>query len=130
VLKAASVAYRPGMGIIVNRSALAAGFVAAGVLLGSCSASTTDAEPPSTVIAADSDALRDEAISAMCRTLDLFSSAGTPAGNASAAMTKTDLEAATTSERAIYGRVLIEAPTDRCPEHTDYAREIAYWLGF
>lgn len=45
-------------------------------------------------------------------------------------MTKTDLEGVTSSEWAAYGNVLIAAPRVACPEHIEYADDIAYWLGF
>ena len=103
---------------------LIAGVVALSVLLASCSSSGSDPDDSTTVTTADA------AILEMCRTLDLFSSAGTPPGNASVAMTETDLVDATPAEQTAYGRLLIDAPRAECPEHTLYADEIAYWLGF
>jgi hypothetical protein len=130
VLKGVVASYGSGMRIVLNRKALAAGIVAFALVLGSCSSSTTEASTTTESEDTASDELQAEAVSAMCRTLDLLSSAGTPPGNASVAMDETDLEGATASERTLYGRVLIEAPRDGCPEHIDYADEIAYWLGF
>ena len=130
VLKGIVASYGSGMGIVLNRKALAAGIVAFALVLGACSSSTTESSTSTEATDAASDELQAEAVTAMCRTLDLLSSAGTPPGNASVAMDETDLEGATASERTLYGRVLIEAPRNECPVHIDYADEIAYWLGF
>ena len=111
-----------------NRKILIAGVLAVALLSASCSSS--DADPADSTTVTNTDELLEEAVIEMCRTLDLFSFAGTPPGNASVAMTETDLVGATTSERTAYGRLLIEAPRAECPEHGLYADEIAYWLGF
>ena len=116
-----------------NRMILIAGVLAVALLSASCSSSDADPADSTTVTDAEgtgTDELLEEAVIEMCRTLDLFSFAGTPPGNASVAMTETDLVGATTSERTAYGRLLIEAPRAECPEHGLYADEIAYWLGF
>jgi hypothetical protein len=116
------------MGARVKRYGLIA-VVAFALLVAACSSSESDVASSTTMIDA-SEELATEAISEMCRTLDLFSFAGTPPGNASEALAETDLVAATAVERTAYGRVLIEAPRAECPEHVQYADEIAYWLGF
>jgi hypothetical protein len=130
VLKGVVASYGSGMGIVLKRKPLAAGIMAFALVLGSCSSSTTETSTAADSEDTASDEVQAEAVAAMCRTLDLLSSAGTPPGNASVAMDETDLEGATASERTLYGRVLIEAPRDECREHIDYADEIAYWLGF
>jgi hypothetical protein len=125
--------YGSGMRTALNRKMLIAGVLAIGVLGASCSSSDGDPDDSTTVTEVDgtgTDDLLEEAMVEMCRTLDLFSFAGTPPGNASVAMTETDLVGATASERTAYGRLLIEAPRAECPEHSLYADEIAYWLGF
>lgn len=116
-----------------NRKILIAGVLAVALLSASCSSSDAEPENSTTVTEAEgtgTEEMLKEAIAEMCRTLDLFSVAGTPPGNASVAMAETDLAGATASERTAYGRVLIEAPREDCPEHGLYADEIAYWLGF
>lgn len=125
--------YGSGMRTALNRKMLIAGVLAIAVLGASCSSSDGDPDDSTTVTEVDgtgTDDLLEEAMVEMCRTLDLFSFAGTPPGNASVAMTETDLVGATASERTAYGRLLIEAPRAECPEHSLYADEIAYWLGF
>lgn len=125
--------YGSGMKNGSIRKMLIAGVLGIAVLSASCSSSGSDAEESTTVTEAEgtsTDDLLDEAVDEMCRTLDLFSFAGTPPGNASIAMTETDLVGATATELTVYGRLLVEAPRAECPEHTLYADEIAYWLGF
>ena len=124
--------YGSGMRTVLNRRILIAGALVIAVLAASCSSSDADPDDSTTVTAEGSgaDDLLEEAVVEMCRTLDLFSFAGTPPGNASVAMTETDLVGATATERTVYGRLLIEAPRAECPEHGPYADEIAYWLGF
>jgi len=125
--------YGSGMRTVLNRKILIAGALAIAVLSASCSSSDGDPTDSTTVTESEgegTDDLLEEAIVEMCRTLDLFSFAGTPPGNASVAMTETDLVGATATERTVYGRLLIEAPRAECQEHGLYADEIAYWLGF
>jgi hypothetical protein len=125
--------YGSGMRAALNRKILIAGVLAIAVLGASCSSSDGDNGDSTTVTEAErtgTDDLLEEAVLEMCRTLDLFSFAGTPPGNASVAMTETDLVDATAGERTAYGRLLIEAPRAECSEHSLYADEIAYWLGF
>jgi hypothetical protein len=125
--------YGSSMKTALDRKILIAAVLAIGVLAASCSSSGTDPAASTTVTGAEgtgTDDLLEEAVVEMCRTLDLFSFAGTPPGNASVAMTETDLVGATASERTAYGRLLIEAPRAGCHEHGLYADEIAYWLGF
>jgi hypothetical protein len=124
--------YGSGVRTALNRKILIAGALVISVLAASCSSSDADPDDSTTVTEAEGeggDDLAEEAVVEMCRTLDLFSFAGTPPGNASVAMTETDLVGATASERTAYGRLLIEAPRAECPEHSLYADEIAYWLG-
>lgn len=83
------------------------------------STSTTDPAP-------DPDA----EIAQMCRTLDLLAAAGVPGPQAAAAMASTDLQDATSQQKARYGDILASAPSAACPEHIAYAEDIAYWLGF
>jgi hypothetical protein len=133
VLKGEAMLYRSAMKIAQNRKILIAGVLAVAVLSASCSSSGTDPADSTTVTGADeagTEQLLEEAVVEMCRTLDLFSFAGTPPGNASVAMNETDLVDATAGERTAYGRLLIEAPRAECSEHARYADEIAYWLGF
>ena len=66
----------------------------------------------------------------MCRTLDLLSFAGVTAGPASQSLTRTDLVGLSPAETAQYGDLLVSAPREACREHTPFADEIAYWLGF
>jgi hypothetical protein len=125
--------YGSGMRTALNRKIFIAGVLAIAVLAAACSSSDADPDESTTVPVADvtgTEQLLEEAVVEMCRTLDLFSFAGTPPGNASVAMIETDLVDATASERTAYGRLLIEAPRAECIEHARYADEIAYWLGF
>jgi hypothetical protein len=125
--------YGSGMRTALNRKIFIAGVLAIAVLATACSSSDADPDESTTVPVADvsgTEQLLEEAVVEMCRTLDLFSFAGTPPGNASVAMTETDLVDATAGERTAYGRLLIEAPRAECIEHARYADEIAYWLGF
>jgi hypothetical protein len=125
--------YGSGMRTALNRRIFIAGVLAIAVLATACSSSDADPDESTTVPVADvsgTEQLLEEAVVEMCRTLDLFSFAGTPPGNASVAMIETDLVDATASERTAYGRLLIEAPRAECIEHARYADEIAYWLGF
>lgn len=125
--------YGSGMRTALNRKIFIAGVLAIAVLAAACSSSDADPDESTTVPVADvtgTEQLLEEAVVEMCRTLDLFSFAGTPPGNASVAMNETDLVDATAGERTAYGRLLIEAPRAECIEHARYADEIAYWLGF
>jgi hypothetical protein len=125
--------YGSGMRTALNRKIFIAGVLAIAVLAAACSSSDADPDESTTVPVADvtgTEQLLEEAVVEMCRTLDLFSFAGTPPGNASVAMIETDLVDATAGERTAYGRLLIEAPRAECIEHARYADEIAYWLGF
>jgi hypothetical protein len=125
--------YGSGMRTALNRRIFIAGVLAIAVLATACSSSDADPDESTTVPVADvsgTEQLLEEAVVEMCRTLDLFSFAGTPPGNASVAMIETDLVDATAGERTAYGRLLIEAPRAECIEHARYADEIAYWLGF
>jgi hypothetical protein len=132
------------MGQKVNLRILLAGTLAVAMLVASCTSSTSDTDLLSTATSAvapetdettsghppDLDGPDEAAITAMCRTLDLLSSAGVLAGRASASMDETDLKAFSSVELAAYGDTLMAAPRVACPEHIDYADEIAYWLGF
>lgn len=125
--------YGSSMKTALNRKILIVAVLAVGLLAASCSSSDADSADSTTVIeaeGADADDLLEDSIIEMCRTLDLFSFAGTPPGNASVAMAETDLVGATASEHTAYGRLLIEAPRADCQDHILYADEIAYWLGF
>lgn len=72
----------------------------------------------------------DQTAAGMCRTLDLLSTAGVPAGQAAASIAATDLADLTSVEIAGYGDLLVSAPREECSRNTDYADDIAYWLGF
>lgn len=71
----------------------------------------------------------DQAVADMCRTLDLLSTADVPAGQAAASIAATDLADLTSAEIAGYGDLLVSAPREGCSQHSDYADDIAYWLG-
>jgi hypothetical protein len=100
--------------------------LAFGVLAAACS-STAPQESTTTTVADDTDA---EAITAMCRTLELLSSASVPPGNAAESIVTTDLDGLPSQEKAAYGDLLIRAPLEECANQIAYADEIAYWLGF
>ncbi len=95
--------------------------VAVALLAAACSSS----EPTETGIRQPGD----QAFADMCRTLDLLSSAGVPAGQAAASIAATDLADLTSVEIADYGDLLVSAPSEECSRHIDYADDIAYWLG-
>jgi len=115
--------YRGAMRITKFHKSLLALALAFGVLAAACSSSAPEETTTTTVTDAD-------AVAAMCRTLELLSSAGVPAGNAAEAITSTDLDGLSTSEKAAYGELLVRAPAQECPDQIDYADEVAYWLGF
>lgn len=122
---------------VTSRLRIAAVFSLAIVLtVASCSSTTSDSTTTSaeesTVAEEDAGSVSedDAAIAAMCRTLGLLDAGGVAPGPASVAMTEVDLKGLSTSESADYGATLIAAPRSACPEHTAYADEIAYWLGF
>ena len=106
--------------------ALLALALAFGILAAACS-SAEPQESTTTTVAADTEA---EAIAAMCRTLELLSSASVPPGFAAESIVTTDLNGLTAQEKAAYGDLLIRAPLEECANQIAYADEIAYWLGF
>ncbi len=120
------------------------GITVGALLVASCTSSTPETDPPSTVTSTvtpesdestsieppDREGSDQAAVTAMCRTLDLLSAAGVPAGRAAGSMTETDLKGVSSIEWAAYGDVLIAASRVACPEHIEYADDIAYWLGF
>ena len=118
--------YRDAMRITTFHKSLLALALAFGVLAAACSSGAAE-ETTTTTVTADTNA---DTVEAMCRTLELLSSAEVPAGNASEAITSTDLDGLSTSAKAAYGELLVRAPTQECPDQIDYADEIAYWLGF
>ena len=66
----------------------------------------------------------------MCRTFDLFVNAGVIPPIAARSLSDTDLVGATSTQKARYGDVVMEAPRTLCPVHSTYAADVAYWLGF
>ncbi len=65
----------------------------------------------------------------MCRTFDLFVNAGVIPPIAARSLSDTDLVGATSTQKAAYGDIVMEAPRTLCPVHTTYAADVAYWLG-
>ncbi|MGI9667150.1 MAG: hypothetical protein ACR2N2_08625 [Acidimicrobiia bacterium] len=65
----------------------------------------------------------------MCRTLALLQTAGATAPHAANAIALIDLSGATPTEIFNYGNLLTAAPRTTCPELTDYANDVLYWLG-
>lgn len=65
----------------------------------------------------------------MCRTLALLQASGATAPYAANAIALTDLVGASPTDIFNYGNLLAAAPRSSCPEYTQYARDVAYWLG-
>ena len=132
-----SVVYRPTM---VRVRYLVVVVVALAMLAASCSSGGDDAADdgsstttsieeggPETTIPDDDVIVTAEE---MCRTFDLFVNAGVIPPIAARSLSDTDLVGATSTQKALYGDVVAEAPRTLCPVHTSYAADVAYWLGF
>ena len=131
-----AVVYRPTM---VHARYLVMVIAVLAVLAASCSSGDDDAadEGNSTTTSIEDGApettIPDEdlIVSAedMCRTFDLFVNAGVIPPIAARSLSDTDLVGATSTQKAAYGDIVMEAPRTMCPVHTAYAADVAYWLG-
>jgi hypothetical protein len=66
----------------------------------------------------------------MCHTLALLYYSGTFPTHAADGIRVVEFEEMLPSEQASYTSFLYLAPSVECPEYTQYAIDIAYWLGY
>ncbi len=116
--------------ISLRRSALLVLVLA--LFTAACSSSDGDTTTTSSADTTTTSTVDSEAIAAaqMCRTLELLSRAGTPPGHAAEAMTATDTQDMTSTEKVAYADLIVSAPGTDCPGQQRYADAVAYWLGF
>jgi guanyl-specific ribonuclease Sa len=66
----------------------------------------------------------------MCHTLALLYYSGTYPTHAADGIRVVEFDDMLPSEQSSYASFLYLAPSVECPEYTDYALDIAYWLGY
>jgi guanyl-specific ribonuclease Sa len=129
---------RPTRTIVI--AALMATFVLAACTSSSddtTTTSTTTTSTTSTTVAEETTTTTDSSLPAsemtveeMCHTLALLYYSGTFPTHAADGIRVVEFEEMLPSEQASYASFLYLAPSVECPEYTQYALDIAYWLGY
>jgi guanyl-specific ribonuclease Sa len=99
--------------------------------------STTTTSTTSTTVAEETTTTTDSSLPAsemtveeMCHTLALLYYSGTFPTHAADGIRVVEFDEMLPSEQASYASFLYLAPSVECPEYTQYALDIAYWLGY